>query len=97
MRFKWDPRKAATNERVHGISFETASEVFGDPNHVVAENYFIARDGEQRYQVIVMTNSLVLLLMVFVDRTEPGGEIIHIISARKAVGYEESIHEDQLR
>ena len=97
MRFKWYPRKAATNKRIHGISFETAKEVFEDPNHVVADNYFIASDGEQRYQVIGMTHSLVLLLVVFVDRSESGSEIIHIISARKAVGYEASIYEDQFR
>ena len=94
-RFTWDPRKATTNKRVHGVSFETAQEVFEDPHHVVADNYFIASDGEQRYQVIGMTRSLVLLLAVFVDRSEPGAEVIHIISARKAVSYEESIYQDQ--
>jgi hypothetical protein len=41
-----------------------------DPNHVLADNYFIASDGEQRHQVIGMTNRLVLLLVVFVDRSE---------------------------
>jgi uncharacterized DUF497 family protein len=39
----------------------------------------------------------VLLLVVFVDRSEPGVEIIHIISARKAVAYEQSTYEDQFR
>jgi uncharacterized DUF497 family protein len=97
MRFKWDPAKALRNKRVHGISFETAQEVFDDPNHVAADNYFIGSDGEQRYQIIGMTRGLVLLLVVFVDRNEPGAEIIRIISARKAVGYEESIYEDQFR
>jgi uncharacterized DUF497 family protein len=37
------------------------------------------------------------VVVVFVDRSEPGAEIIHIISARKAVGYEESIYEGQFR
>jgi uncharacterized DUF497 family protein len=96
-RFKWDTAKAERNKRVHGISFETAQEAFDDPNQVAAENYFIGSDGEQRYQVIGMTRSLMLLLVVFVDRSEPGAEVIHIISARKAVGYEESIYEDQFR
>lgn len=96
MRFKWDPRKAAINKRVHGVSFEIAQEVFEDPHDIAADNYVIASDGEQRYQVIGMTHSLVLLLVVFVDRSEPGGEIIHIISARKAVGYEESIYEESI-
>lgn len=42
-----------------------------------------------------MTRNLVLLLVVFVDHTEPGVEVIRIISARKAVDYEKSIYEDQ--
>jgi uncharacterized DUF497 family protein len=95
VRFAWDPAKAERNQRVHGISFETAAEVFDDANHVVGENYFIGSDGEQRYQVIGMTRRLVLLLVVFVDRRQPDAEVIHLISARKAVDYEESIYDDQ--
>jgi uncharacterized DUF497 family protein len=29
--FEWDRRKAAANLRKHGISFQEASSVFGDP------------------------------------------------------------------
>ena len=29
--FEWDPRKAAANRRKHGVSFEQAIPVFGDP------------------------------------------------------------------
>jgi len=96
-RFTWDPQKAERNHRVHGISFETAREVFDDPNHLTADNYFIESEGEQRYQLIGMTRNLVLLLVVFVDRSEPDAEAIHIISARKAVDYEASIYKDQFR
>jgi len=31
MRFTWDPTKAASNLRKHGVSFEEALTVFGDP------------------------------------------------------------------
>jgi uncharacterized DUF497 family protein len=96
-RFTWDQVKARRNERIHGISFETAKEVFEDPHHVVGENYFIEDQGEQRYQVIGMTGKLLLLVVVFVDRSDAGMEIIHIISARKAVEYEQGIYEDQFR
>ncbi len=30
-RFEWDSRKAATNIRKHGVSFDEASTVFDDP------------------------------------------------------------------
>ena len=29
--FEWDPQKAAANRRKHGVSFEQAIPVFGDP------------------------------------------------------------------
>lgn len=96
-RFTWDPAKAERNGRVHRISFETAAEVFDDPNHVVGDNYFVESEGEQRYQVIGMSRGLTLLLVVFVDRSQPAGEVIHLISARKAVDYEKSIYNDQFR
>ncbi|MCX6613599.1 MAG: BrnT family toxin [Acidobacteria bacterium] len=92
MRFIWDPAKARKNQTIHGVSFTTASEIFDDPNHVAGNNYFIEESGEQRFQIIGMTRNLVLLLVVFV---EPGSEVIRIISARKAVDYEESIYNDQ--
>ena len=44
-----------------------------------------------------MTRNLVLMLVVFADRGGPDREVIHIISARKAERYEESIYEDQFR
>jgi len=45
MRFTWDTRKAASNLRKHGVSFEEASTVFrdvlsatgSDPDHSVEE------------------------------------------------------------
>ena len=95
VRFTWDTAKAERNQRVHGISFEVAAEVFDDPHHVAGDNYFIESAGEQRYQVIGMTRKLVLLLVVFVDRRQTDVEVIRLISARKAVDYEESIYNDQ--
>ena len=82
--------------REHGISFEMAREVFADPNHIVTENYHFEDEGEQRYLAIGMTPNLALVVVAFADRSEPVVEIIHIISARKAVAYEQSIYEDQI-
>jgi uncharacterized DUF497 family protein len=91
-RFTWDPAKAQKNLLVHRISFETAKEVFSDPNHVTSENYFIEDQGEQRYGMIGLTLNLILVLVVFVDRTEADIETIHIVSARKAEKYEAKIY-----
>jgi uncharacterized DUF497 family protein len=87
--------KAAKNLLAHGVSFETAKEVFIDPNQVTVENYFIEDQGEQRYGIIGLARDLVLLLVAFVDRSEPDTETIHIISARKATKYEQTTYEKQ--
>ena len=70
------------------------SKFFDDPNAIFAENYFV--EGEQRVQVIGMTESLLLLLVVFVDLTESAEIHYRIISARKAEAVEESAYEDQI-
>ncbi len=64
------------------------------PNQIVAEKYFV--EGEQRYQIIGMTKGLVLLLVVYVDHSNPNVEVIRIISARKAVALEEELYEEQI-
>ena len=37
MRFEWDEGKNRANQRKHGVSFDDASEVFGDPLHLSYE------------------------------------------------------------
>jgi uncharacterized protein len=92
-RFTWDPEKAKANARKHGISFEMAEEVFEDSHHLVFQNAFI--DNEQREQAVGMTRGLLVVAVVFVDRSEPGAEIVRIISARKADRYEQNLYQDQ--
>jgi len=38
VKFEWDPKKAKYNLKNHGVSFEEASSVFGDPLAVVYED-----------------------------------------------------------
>jgi hypothetical protein len=98
MRFTWDQKKNKANSGKHpGISFELAQEIFDDPFHVISENYFLAEQGEQRMQAIGMSRNLLLLLVVFVERSAAGEIVIHIISARKATAYEQSSYQDQFR
>jgi uncharacterized DUF497 family protein len=96
MRFTWDAKKKAANPGKHrGVTFEMGVEVFEDPNAVILENYFV--DGEQRMQAIGMSKNLLLLLVVFVDRSDRDEIAIHIISARRATAYEKSTYNDQFR
>ena len=93
--FTWDPAKAHSNEQIHGISFEKAAEVFADAFIVTAED--IIDGDEQRWHAIGMTGELILLLVVFVERTDGGAEVIRIISARKANEYEQNIYKEQFQ
>jgi uncharacterized protein len=65
--FEWDQSKAESNIRKHGVIFEEASTVFGnplalllpDPDHSV---------GECRYVLLGTSNKQGLLVMAFADR-----------------------------
>lgn len=92
MKFQWDPAKAITNNRKHGISFEEAVTIFGDslaitisdPKHSLDEIRFLTI-GQSRLQ---------RLLIVF--HTERDGEI-RLISARLATPQERRNYESGLQ
>ena len=77
MNVEWDPAKARSNQRKHGISFEVARAVFDDPDRI---EFFDERDyGEERW-VAIGTVGQSILFVVYTMRD--GG--IRLISARKA-------------
>ena len=45
MNFTWNPRKAASNRKKHGVSFEEAVTVFGDPLALAIEDAVERRSG----------------------------------------------------
>jgi hypothetical protein len=79
VRFEWDPRKAEANLRKHGVSFEDASTVFGDPLAATVPDPDHSVD-EARSVTIGQSASQLLVVVVHADR---GGEVIRIISARR--------------
>jgi hypothetical protein len=90
IQFEWDERKDKANERKHGIDFETARQVFDDPLCVT----FVERvmGGEQRWHAIGMAENLIMLIVAHTYRSEPGGEVIRIISARPASSHERRLY-----
>jgi uncharacterized protein len=85
MRFDWDPAKAAANLRKHHVSFEAAASVFYDD---FAVQFFDEEhsDDEDRFLLLGMSSDGRLLLVCHCEREE--GEVIRIISARKATASE---------
>ena len=98
MEFTWDEQKNRANEKKHGISFETAILVFDDPFNVSAQDREV--EGEPRWQTIGMVNGIHVLLVahtldVDLDRgldQDDDGEVIRILSARRATRRERGIY-----
>jgi uncharacterized DUF497 family protein len=79
----WDKQKALANERKHGISFELASTAFLDPLAELfsSDNH---EDREDRWTLIGMTGTDVLVVVIHLYPDMGGDECVRIISARKA-------------
>jgi hypothetical protein len=84
--FEWDPKKAASNFKKHGIDFADAATVFGDELGVTIPDPHAA---EERFVTIGADALGRLLVVVYVWR----GETIRIISARRATRRERKEYE----
>ena len=91
-RFEWGPAKAAANLRKHGVSFETATRVFSDPYALLEQDRIEA--GEARWQAIGMVEGEVMLMVAHTAVEDSGGEVIRIISARRASREDRRRHEE---
>ena len=90
--FEWDPRKAKSNERKHGVSFDEACTIFDDSAATIfpGEGH---SNGEER-EIIVGHSILHRLLLVnFMERSEGR---VRIISARKATRRERKDYEENI-
>ncbi|PYV13132.1 MAG: hypothetical protein DMG21_21820 [Acidobacteria bacterium] len=92
MRFEWDERKAAVNERKHEVSFHEATTVFSDPLSATISDPLHSGPGEERSVTMGLSARGNLLVVVHLD----WDEVIRIISARRAsrrerVSYEKAI------
>jgi hypothetical protein len=93
IRFEWDPRKAASNEKKHGVSFEEAESVFFDEQALFLEDPQPA-DEEERFVLLGLSAALRVLVVVHALRDE---DVIRIISARKATRPERHQYQSRLR
>ena len=87
LRFEWDPKKAAGNLRKHGVSFEDAQTAFADENAKLIDDPDHSEE-EDRFVLLGLSSSLRLLVVCHCYRSE--GNVIRIISARKAEWNERS-------
>ncbi len=88
--FEWDARKAASNIRKHGITFDEATTVFGDTLSLLMYDPSHS-DDEERYIVMGVSIRSRLLVVSFADRP-PG---TRIIAARLATALERKQYEQK--
>lgn len=86
--FEWDARKAASNRRKHGVSFEEAATAFDDDFSVTIPDPLHSW-GEPRYLLLGMSNVVRILVVVHSER----GDRIRLISARPAAPAEKRTYE----
>jgi len=81
--FEWDETKAAVNRTKHGVSFEEAATVFGDPEALDGADL---RHSELESRSLRLGRAATgrLLIVAYTVRRRGDGESIRIISARRA-------------
>ena len=88
VRFDWDPGKAASNLRKHGVSFDEAATVFADPLSITVPDPDHSQD-EERFIIVGMSFSRRLLIVAHTERDLT----IRLISARTLTTSEQSAYE----
>ena len=90
IKFEWEASKAASNIQKHGVTFEEARTVFfderarlvNDPDH---------SESEDRFILLGFSSSLRVIVVCHCYRSE--GNVIRIISARKATATEKKAYD----
>ena len=88
MRFEWDAAKADRNLIKHGVSFEEAATVFGDPLSDTFDDPAHSK-AEQRFIIIGSSERGRMLIVAHTD----DGEVVRIISAREPTRAERESYE----
>jgi uncharacterized protein len=91
-RFAWDPRQAARNLKQHGVAFPEAQTVFEDEDALLIPDPDHSID-EDRYILLGLSGALRVLVVVHCERQE--GDVIRLISARKATKPEQQTYTDR--
>ena len=88
MEFEWDPEKAQNNLTKHGVSFDEAATVLGDPLAITIDDPDHSQN-EQRFLTTGLSKRQRLIILAHADR---GGRV-RIITAREAAPAERNQYE----
>jgi len=87
VRFQYDPSKAASNLKKHGVSFADTEAVFLDP--LAIHQVDPDSEDEERFVAVGMGSAGIVLVVIYTLR----GEEIRLISARRATRHEVKSYE----
>jgi uncharacterized protein len=82
--FSWDARKALSNLKKHGVSFEEAATVFSDPEALDWEDFEHSVSEWRSTRLGFSVAGRILFVVYTIRRLKNGKETIRIISARQA-------------
>ena len=85
--FEYDINKSNINQNKHGISFETAKELWNDKNGIIVEAK--KTDDEKRYALIAYIEKCYVTIFTIRD------EKYRIISVRRCRKNEEKLYESE--
>lgn len=85
LQFEWDERKNVHNRRRHGISFEEAETVFLDEQALLLED---PDHSSREDRFILLGLSAAVRMLVVCHCYRASGNVIRLISARKATATE---------
>ncbi len=93
IKFEWDSSKATSNKKKHGVSFEEAKSVFYDE---FAVQFYDSENSEleDRFLMLGLSNESRILIVCHCERD--AGDIIRLISARKATRKERRFYEGEV-
>jgi len=89
MQFEWDPRKAAANLKKHGVTFQEAATIFGDPLAITFQDPDHS-EGEERQMTFGVSIQKRLIVVSHTQRKDR----TRIISARLMDRKERVIYEE---
>jgi uncharacterized DUF497 family protein len=95
LRFEWDKKKDLANLRNHDVAFDEAKTVFYDENAIefYDEDHSLK---EVRFLMIGLSSKLRILLVSYTVKERKDGDIIRIISSRKATQNEQKFYFERL-
>lgn len=94
IKFEWSDIKASKNVEKHGVSFEEASTVFYDDFAVQFYDTDHSELEEDRFLILGISNNSRMLMVCHCEKQS--GDVLRIISARKATKNERKFYQGDM-